>query len=438
MIADPRCACSTAGRVAGALTTYTPQVVRRPAGVRLERSFAGYEIGDEVRALCDRTTVFYDVFRIANTDEVVCAGPPFLDFGYPHTVRLLGRRRRFVVEEMPWSPRRVSILRILGTSDVGPADNPIVDLQVGFPEFDIDVRVRLPGAVPRPHVALTLATLQKDNEPSWLHDWVAWHHRVHGVDRFVFYDNGSADRDDVYAELASRARGPALIVVHWDYPHGPPKPFALKYAQTVALNHCRLLYGPHSDWCINLDVDEYLFNAGSAPLASYLGQLRKPQVYLPSYVVPMTADSSPRRCFDSPFRSASLEFRQGRKYLYAASATAFADVHDVVPRKRWLSRSVRSVAKRVLRVFGVDPGRLLAAVRRTAARVTRRLPGRHRPGDAEGSDEPTLFFFHFRALNTGWKYPRRIVPVDPGEHVRDGRIAAMRAILDRPDADGTG
>ena len=55
------------------------------------------------------------------------------------------------------------------------------------------------------------------------------------------------------------------------------------------------------------------------------------------------------------------------------------------------------------------------------------------------SDEPTLFFFHFHALNTGWKYPRRVVPVDPDEHVRDERISAMRAVVDRrnrqPDQD---
>ena len=424
--------------MAEVLTKYTPQAVFVPTGVRVERSFAGYEISDEIRALCDRTTIFCDVFRPANRNEVVCIGPPFSDFGRPHAVRLLGRRRRFVVEERSREPRRASILRVLGTSDVSSADNPDVDLQVDFPEFGVDVQVRLPRVVPPPpHVALTLATVQKDNELQWLDDWCAWHHRVHGVGRFVIYDNGSADRDDVYAELARRLKGPELIVVDWDYPYGPPKPHGLKFAQTVALNHCRLLFGPYTDWCINLDVDEYLFNAGSQSLASYLGRMPKPHVYLPSYIVPMAVDNSPRRCFDSPFRSANLEFKRG-KYVYRVAGTAFNDVHGVVPRKRWISRIVRTVAKRVLRIFGVDPGRFLAGVRRIAAWVTRR-PGRHGQGDTAGSDEPTLFFFHFRALNTGWKYPRRVVPVHPDEHVHDERIGAMRAIVDsrhrQPDQD---
>ena len=424
---------STGGRVAEVLAKYTPQAVCVPPGVGVERSFAGYEIGDDVRALCDRTTVFCDVFQVPNRDEVVCIGPPFSDFGHPHTVRLLGRRRRFVVEELPWGPGRVSILRIIGTSDVDSADDPNVDLQVDFPEFGIDAQVRLPRGVPRPHVALTLATVQKDNDLQWLDDWCAWHQRMHGVDRFVIYDNASADRDAVYAQLARRVEGPEFVVVHWDYLYGPPLPHELNFTQPVALNHCRLLFGPYTQWCINLDVDEYLFNSGSKPLASYLRQMRKPHVYLPSYIVPMTVDNSPRRSFDSPFRSARFE---GRKYVYGPAATAFAEVHDVVSRKQWSLRWIRVAAKRVLRGFGVDPGRFLAAVRRIAAWLTPRPPGRPgqsgaRQGDANGSDEPTLFFFHFRALNTGWKHPRRVVPVDPDKHVKDERISAMRAIVDR-------
>ena len=245
--------------MAEALAKYTPQAVRVPAGAGVERSFAEYEISDETRALCDATTVFCDVFRSANGKEVVCIGPPFLDFGYPRAVRLAGRRRRFVVEEMPWGTRRASILRVLGTSDVDSADDPNVDLQVDFPAFGIDVRVRLPRMrPPGRRAALTLHTVQKDNELQWLEDWCNWHHRAHGVGRFVFYDNGSTDRDAVHAELARRVKGPELIVVDWDYPYGPPWQHGLKFAHTVALNHCRLLFGPYTHWCINLDVDEYL------------------------------------------------------------------------------------------------------------------------------------------------------------------------------------
>ena len=346
--------------------------------------------------------------------------------------------------------RRASILRVLGTSDVDSADDPNVDLQVDFPEFGIDVEVRLPSVAPsRPHVALTLATVQKDNELQWLVDWSRWHHRAHGVGRIVFYDNGSADRDAVHAELARRVKGPELIVVDWDYPYGPPRPHALKFAQTVALNHCRLFFGPYTHWCINLDVDEYLFNTGSEPLASHLGRVRKPHVHLPQYIVPMVVDNRPSRCFDSPLRSASLELGRQRKYLYRPAETAFAESHDVAPRATRLSWHVRNVVKRALRGFGVDPGRVLAGVRRIAARGMPVPAGRHGRGGAAGNDEPALFFFHFRALNTGWKLRRRVVPVHPDGHVhderygtirviRDERIAAMRAIVGGARGSGRG
>ena len=233
---------------------------------------------------------------------------------------------------MPWGPGRASILRVLGTSDADLADNPNVDLQVDFPEFGIDVRVRLPRSV-RPHAALTLATMNKDNEPQWLDDWCTWHHRVHGVGRFVFYDNGSADRDGVYTELARRVKGPEFIVVDWDYVYGPPLQHGLKFAQTVALNHCRLFFGPYTDWCINLDVDEYLFNAGSQSLASYLDRMPKPHVDLPSYIVrwPSTTArdaASTRRsdpqAWNSKVANTSMGWRERRSTMSTASSRANA------------------------------------------------------------------------------------------------------------------
>ena len=43
--------------------------------------------------------------------------------------------------------------------------------------------------------------------------------------------------------------------------------------------------------------------------------------------------------------------------------------------------------------------------------------------------EGSLFFYHFRALNTGWKYNRERVQVVPDEMVCDSRIVDMKSVL---------
>ena len=421
--------------MADGTVVYVPQAVLVPPDAGVERTFGKYRLSAEQDAFCDHETVFCDVF-VSPDGSLCCIGPPFGSLGKPTRVSINGRRRRFRVE-IPATGRVFALVRV-------PVDDREVDsplrVDVDFRSFSVSfTHVPDLGAVDR--VDLMLGTIQKDNHPLWIRDWCMWHSRVHGVERIVIYDNGSADRDDVYAELARRVKGPELVVVAWDYPFGPAAPHGLKFAKAAGLNHCRLFFGPYTHWCINLDVDEYLFNTGSESLAPLLGRVREPQVRLPSYIVPMAADNRPGRCFDSPLRSAGLETERG-KYLYRAAGTAFNEVHELVPRRGWLSRFVRTVAKRVLRAVGVDPGRFLAGARRVAARTASRPPGRHGRGDTAASDEPALFFFHFRALNTGWKYPRRAVPVHPDEPVhddrvgtvrviRDERIAAMRAIVER-------
>ena len=55
---------------------------------------------------------------------------------------------------------------------------------------------------------------------------------------------------------------------------------------------------------------------------------------------------------------------------------------------------------------------------------------RARPHREDGTPrEPTLFFYHFRALNTGWKRPQIVVPADREKFVRDGRISAMERVV---------
>ena len=216
------------GGVEKGLVTYTPQMVCIPADAAVERTFCGYELSKEKQVLYDRRTVFCDVFVAPNRKELVCVGPPFRNLGSPHTVRISGEDKRFVVEEPTWSLKRVSVVRVdIDASDVGTSPEAPVDLHVGFPELELDVTLTLGCPTPQAQVPLTLATMQKDNEPQWLQDWCTWHHRVHGVGRVILYDNGSEYGDEVYAELSRRLPSFELALVNWDFPYGPAEPFSV-------------------------------------------------------------------------------------------------------------------------------------------------------------------------------------------------------------------
>ena len=316
------------------LVIYRPQAVHIPEGTKVQRTFDGFDLSEAELALCDRSTIFSDVFLSSRGDELLCIGPPFANLGRPERVLLQGRAKSFTVVGPRQGRPRCSFLRVrLRAADRRSMRGATVDLRVTFRDFEVAIPFR-PGGLPtqEPIVSLTLATMQKDNDVQWLRDWCAWHHRVHGVGRVIFYDNGSKDAPDLYADLFRRTDGFDLVVVHWDYPYGPWKPQQLHYAQTVALNHCRLAFGRQTRWCINLDVDEYLYNASGEILERYLARSGHPVASLASYDVPMLVDKNPGRCFDSPWRSKVTA--RNRKYAYQPSDALFNEVHHVVPPTR--------------------------------------------------------------------------------------------------------
>lgn len=412
------------------LATCLPQGVSIPDSVVVERTFDG-DPGKEALPNFDRRTVFCDIFLSERRDQLLCIGPPLLNLGKPQAVMLRGAARRFAVEDppIPEPRRRMSLVRIaLKTGDARAMETGTVTLQVRFREFCLDFPVTHVAAVARKPVSLTLSTLQKDNDPQWLADWCRWHHRAHGVERVVFYDNGSRDAHEVYATLARYSEGFELVVVHWRYLYGPAKPCHLHYAQTVALNHCRLMFGPLTRWCINLDVDEYLYSNGGRARGPVLDAVAGPAITLPSYIVPAVAGESEGRCFDSPWRARDIKAVRGRKYIYRPQAPRFSDNHEFVPRsigyrgKTWL---VKALVK-AFAAFGLE-----TIVRRLVAakRMLRKAMAGSRGVDTVAG-EPILFFYHFLALNTGWKVPKTFVQPDPEKLVRDARISAMRRVVE--------
>ena len=405
--------------------SYEPQPVFIPDDAGVERTFEGHALSAEQLALCDRRTIFCDMFLSADRSELLCIGPPFANLGRPEAVLVGGARRKFSVG-MPQSRKIVDMVRIrLSEAD---AAGSTFELRFVFQDFEVHA-LATPRPLALPPVSLMLATTQKDNDPHWVADWCAWHQRAHGVERVVIYDNGSADVEDVYSR-ARRLPGLDLVRVTWDFPFGPPHPSSLNFTQAIALNHCRLTFGTRARWCINLDLDEYLYNQGGLPVEGILERSGAPVRYLTSLIVPMTVDNTPRRCFDSSIRFRSAE-QDGRKYIYRPERVAFAAIHWVALRSRRLSpRLLHQQARELLRVSGLSKVLRLRGMQRTLLRCIGKLRGREHEPDAPGGGQGSLFFFHFRALNTGWKYKRRIVDVKPADVVSDPRIAGMKEVIE--------
>ena len=370
-------------------------------------------------------------------------GPPFWNLGRPVAISAHGSPVEFTVEELDTplvrprsiaADRRLSITRVLLDEN---CRGRTIDLRFRFRDFRVNAVCRpvpLMGTTCE-RADLTLSTLQKDNDVQWIRDWCVWHHRVHGVSRIVIYDNNSANVDDVRENL-SRLAGPELVLVRWNFPYGPYSPQSRKlpsplhFAQTGALNHCRMVFGGCTDWCVNLDVDEYLYNGGDAPLLQHLRDRKyrnRSVVYLRFYTVPMTQDVTPRRCFDSPLRSRALAGGP-MKYICRPEKTEVNGIHRLTPTTRWRAlRAARSCAMKLLMLAGLFRiGRMLST---TARRITGRLDDVGlRPRTCRRED--ALFFFHFEALNTGWSRERRVHSPHPRSVVADDRIGEMKAMLE--------
>ncbi|HEY3876185.1 MAG TPA: hypothetical protein VGM92_11970, partial [Candidatus Kapabacteria bacterium] len=94
-----------------------------------------------------------------------------------------------------------------------------------------------------------LLAKSKDNELSWISDWVTYHQIVHRADAVLLFDNGSRKYDlvELVEAIAANTRVDRIGVVSWPFPFGPrpsrARVFDSDYCQYGALEsaHHRFL-----------------------------------------------------------------------------------------------------------------------------------------------------------------------------------------------------
>ena len=437
------------------IRTYYPQAVFLPNGIERavpleQQESIGRLLPKQQQAHYDSKTLFYDLFVASN--RLICIAPPFYNIGPPLAIKHKGKNLSFkLVRGHRWKGPEVIDIKI--PSQWAKASQ--LDLEFVFKQFTIEVSCQHHKDISLTQKDLCLTSLQKDNPLIWIKDWCRWHIRVHGVQRIVLYDNGSSYWPTLGKELVEIDEEVEIILVHWPYKHGPSLDtfHNYKYTKLGTLNHFRLFFGIQTSWCINLDIDEFLYFDSPLSLKEYLESsksLTRPCVYLAHYLFPsgQVPAEKQARFYHHRIRYKSKYWNVGDnpKYICQPDKVKQMGTHYCVPK----------IARDILLL--PDP---LAVIRLWVSGVPTRLRSillllkknvviskiwnitfypwliREKKLQQQRADEGRkLSFCHFRDLYTGWhgdmheknkdpNFMKRIQPlssVNPAFLIEDKRV----------------
>lgn len=211
----------------------------------------------------DWDTLFYDVYRVG--PHVVFQGPPLLNLRGP-------------IEQAPWLAKRLRGLfpraRLIErnrSSEYWVRDNfdrVVLDGPLG--QYEIVVQPNLSARFAGRRV---IHTLSRNNDITWICDWLRFHIAAHGADAVLLYDNGSTDYTTDTLRTALRETFPQIVaeVVDWPFPYGPQggmagavagveTPWDSDYCQTGSLQHARFRFLGAARSVLNVDIDELVLS----------------------------------------------------------------------------------------------------------------------------------------------------------------------------------
>lgn len=327
----------------------------------------------------DSETIFYDVFR--RGDDVFLSGPPTLNMKpalAAASFRLDGADASPSVRLVDRGRTQRSII----------ADSPVSqNLSIEIPEHGLKESV----AVGVDYSSLfagrkVLMTLSKNNELSWIHDWLTYYHKVHGVDSVLFYDNASDayQPEDLQATLGSVHGIKASAVVSWPFKYGPgggPKQvWDSDYCQYSVLEHAHWRFLRSAAGVINADIDELVVTDDGRSAYEHAEESEFGVALYAGRWIEMVTDTplDPER---------TRRFTDYRYHVGGTCTTKWTLIPGRLPESaQWRVHSINDI--HIPRAQGIS----------------------HR---------------HFKGINTNWKYNRKETTVETRHQVDEELVVAL-------------
>jgi hypothetical protein len=332
----------------------------------------------------DFLSIFYDCFESVDATWRIFLGPPLLNL------------EPIVLPALP------TVFRCRSSSDVllrhltactqlwlRIVENRAV-LPLGvFHQTEITVQ---PNHCDLFHGRNVLLTLSKENDLCWIRDWVHFFARKHGSDAVLFYDNASTNYEisEIRETILSIPGIEVTVVVPWPYKYGPGSeeeglPWDSEFSQSGVLEHARHRFLTLAEAVVNADVDELVLTKNKASVfdlvqRSHTGYLKYTGHWIESATESTGAD---RRHFDFVYRSAAPA---DEPYKWTVAP------RRCPPHSQWL----------VHQVSGMQSDALSCEVS----------------------------YRHFRAISTGWKYPRgKLERPNERDYVKDDELMTWMQVL---------
>ncbi len=373
---------------------YTPTPMLLPADSAVTRKFHDMRthvsspstLNDTDYSQYETHTIFNDLFLAADGNSISALGPPLVNLvdellPIRVTANSIDSNDKAALTHRLSNHDRVTFHTFKLPRSLAGQDQLEVTVSLGSGQQQ-EFLCRRQQLAP---VKLQYVTLQKNNPTPWILDWIRYHHEL-GVERFLIYDNGSDNVDELQRDLGNLPDSVDIVLIDWPYRYGPTSSYYNQFCQATQNNHAYQHFGA-CQWTGHFDIDEFMvFKQGDMmsmldKTGGLTGQLRFDSYWVPNIVSrPIEQLPTLRNYYHRERKPRGTS----RKYIVRNDRIRMANTHKAVMKFPWMRKNV-------------NPDHQV--------------------------------FFHYKPLATNWKtYVDRHEPdqLDPSEHVED--LAVIKLI----------